>query len=92
MLAAAGSPNVHSHAQDDAAAQALWDGEIARFQENLAEVQQFLIDILDGRITDPARIAQAAQPFYGEPGAWYTVGYRMASPEPLEKLGLRQIR
>jgi hypothetical protein len=79
MLAAAGSPDVHPHAQDDAAAVARWDEEIARFDENLAAVQRFLLDILDGRVTEPGEIQKNAQPFYGEQGAWYTVGYRMAS-------------
>jgi hypothetical protein len=79
MLAAAGSPSVHPHAQDDEAARTRWDNEIGLFKENLAAVERFLLDILEGRITDPAQIERAAQPFYGEQGAWYTVGYRMAS-------------
>ena len=79
MLAAAGSPQVHPHASDDEQARARWDARMSRFNEDLAEVQRFLLDILDGRITDPNEIGRRAQPFYGEQGAWYTVGYRMAS-------------
>jgi Putative zinc dependent peptidase (DUF5700) len=79
MLAAAGSPDVHPHAQDDDASRARWDGEMARFAENLNAVQQFLLDILDGRLQATDEIEQRAQPFYGDQGAWYTVGYKMAS-------------
>jgi hypothetical protein len=79
MLAAAGSPDVHPHAQDDEAARAHWDAEMAHFNENLAAVQQFLLDILNGVIKDPKEIERRAQGFYGEQGAWYTVGYRMAA-------------
>jgi hypothetical protein len=79
MLAAAGSRSVHPHPQDDEASCTRWDNEIGRFKENLAAVERFLLDILDGRITDPVQIERAAQPFYSEQGAWYTVRYRMAS-------------
>lgn len=79
MLAAAGSPSVHPHALDDAAARAQWDSDMQHFAENLAAVQQFILDILDKKLTDPNAIEQRAEPFYGQQGAWYTVGYRMAS-------------
>lgn len=79
MLAASGSPYVHPHAEDDAAARARWDADMARFNEDLAAVERFLLDILDGSVKDPSEIARRAQPFYGGQGAWYTVGYRMAS-------------
>jgi hypothetical protein len=79
MLAAAGSPDVHPHAQDDGVARARRDSEMAHFDENLVAVQQFLLDILTGRIKEPDDIARKAEPFYGEQGAFYTVGYRMAA-------------
>lgn len=79
MLAAAGSPSVHPHALDDEAARARWDNDMQRFAENLAAVQQFLLDILNRKLATPQEIQQNARPFYGEQGAWYTVGYRMAS-------------
>lgn len=79
MLAAAGSPQVHPHALDDAAARAEWDQGTSRFNQDLAAVQKFLLEILDGRLSDSRRIQQRAEPFYGQQGAWYTVGYKMAS-------------
>jgi len=79
MLAAAGSPTVHPHAEDDQATRARWDNDIGQFNENLAAVQQFLMDILSGKLTARSDILDRAQPFYGVQGAWYTVGYKMAS-------------
>jgi hypothetical protein len=78
MLAAAGSPDIHPHAVDDEAARKQWDSDMLRFNQDLLSVQQFLLDILDGKLKDPADIEQRADPFYGAQGAWYTVGYRMA--------------
>jgi hypothetical protein len=65
MLAAAGSPDVHPHAVDDEAARKQWDTDILRFNQDLLSVQQFLLDILDGKLKDPAVIEQRADPFYG---------------------------
>ncbi|HLW43850.1 MAG TPA: DUF5700 domain-containing putative Zn-dependent protease [Candidatus Acidoferrales bacterium] len=79
MLAAAGSPTVHPHAEDDQATRARWDHDMGQFNENLAAVQQFLLDILSGKLTEERDIMERAQPFYGVQGAWYTVGYKMAS-------------
>jgi len=79
MLAAAGSPSVHPHALDDEAARDQWDNDMQHFGENLTAVQQFLLDILEKKLTEPNAIEQRAEPFYGQQGAWYTVGYRMAS-------------
>src|SRR5437588_628753 len=42
--------------------------------------EQFLLDILDGRIADEQQAMKAAGPFWGETqGAWYTVGWKMAA-------------
>ncbi|HTA42626.1 MAG TPA: DUF5700 domain-containing putative Zn-dependent protease [Bryobacteraceae bacterium] len=79
MLGAAGSPEVHPHAADDEHTRARWDARMARFNDDLAAVQQFLLDILDGRIQGRDELARRAEPFYGEQGAFYTVGYKMAS-------------
>ncbi|HWZ83802.1 MAG TPA: DUF5700 domain-containing putative Zn-dependent protease [Terriglobales bacterium] len=78
MLAAAGSPDRHPHSEDDEAARKQWDSDMAQFNINLAAVQQFLLDILDGKLTNDSEMEQRADPFYDTQGAWYTVGYRMA--------------
>jgi hypothetical protein len=79
MLAAAGSPTVHPHAEDDQGTRARWDNDMGKFNENLAAVQRFLMDILSGKLTAQSDIMQRALPFYGIQGAWYTMGYKMAS-------------
>jgi Putative zinc dependent peptidase (DUF5700) len=79
MLVAAGSPSIHPHVLDDEAARTHWDNDVEHFAENLAAVQAFLLEILDGKLNEPSEITRKAEPFYGEQGAWYTVGYRMAS-------------
>ncbi len=79
MLAAAGSDDRHPHWEDDAGTRARWDGDMMHFDSDLAALQQFFIDILDGKLQNDPAIAQRAAPFWGDAqGAWYTVGYEMA--------------
>jgi hypothetical protein len=79
VLAAAGGPDVHPHAQDDSAGRARWDNDMEHFNGDLLAVQEFFVDILDGRLVGSAAIQARADPFFGYQGAWYTVGYRMAT-------------
>jgi len=78
MLAAAGSDDRHPHWEDDAATRGRWDSDMMHFNADLASVQQLLLDIVDGKVSDPAEIRKRAAPFWGVQGAWYTVGYEMA--------------
>ena len=79
MLAAAGSIDRHPHWEDDAVARARWDGDMMHFNVDVASVQQFLMDILNGKLKKgDAAIRERAAPFFGAQGAWYTVGYEMA--------------
>jgi hypothetical protein len=80
MLAAAGSVDRHPHWEDDAVTRARWDGDLMRFNSDLAAIQALLGDILDGRLATDAEIRKRATPFWGDvQGAWYTVGYEMAA-------------
>lgn len=77
MLAAAGGPAVHPHALDDSATRARWDRDVSRFNADLARLQAFFFDILNGTISaDSARTAGFS--FFGVQGPWYTVGWKMA--------------
>jgi len=79
MLAAAGSTELHPHWEDDALARARWDGDMMHFNTDLANLQQFFLDILDGKLSDEQAIRQRAAPFWGTvQGPMYTVGYEMA--------------
>lgn len=77
MLAAAGGPDVDPHALDDAKTRARWDRDVADFNADLARLQSFFLDILDGRLAgDSTR--ERGMSFFGIQGPWYTVGWRMA--------------
>src|SRR5579885_2605493 len=79
MLAAAGRPNVDPHAASSAKEHARWDHDLANFNDDLPKVQQFFLDLIDGRLTDKDKISERASAFFGDAqGAWYTVGYKMA--------------
>lgn len=87
MLAAAGGPDVHPHAASDAEDRERWDRDVAAFDRDLAAVQAFLLDVLDGRLTGDA-VTERAREFYGVQGPWYTVGWRMA--ETVERVQGRE--
>lgn len=79
MLAAVGSTERHPHWEDDAVARARWDGDLMHFNTDLGALQQFFLDILDGKLQGDDAIQERAAPFWGDvQGAWYTVGYEMA--------------
>jgi hypothetical protein len=79
MLAAAGSPVVHPHAASPTQDRRRWDRDVANAGADLRRVESFLLDIIDGRLTDPDSITQAGMSFFGVQGPWYTVGWVMAS-------------
>lgn len=79
MLAAAGTAQRHPHWQDDALVRARWDGDLMHFNADVERLEQFLADILEGRIAGEQDIRKRAAPFWGDAqGAWYTVGYEMS--------------
>ncbi len=78
MLAAAGGPDVHPHAVSPAADRERWDHDVARFPEDLREVERFFLDLIAGRLDKEAENKKGFS-FYGETqGPWYTVGWKMA--------------
>lgn len=78
MLAAAGSPNIHPHKFDHDSVIYRWDQDIADFNEDLQVVESFFQKILKGELSESSQIREAAAPFWGVQGPWYTVGYVMA--------------
>jgi hypothetical protein len=79
MLAAAGGPDVHPHATSAAEDRARWDRDVGNAGEDLRRVERFLLDLLEGRLTDPDSSRRAGMSFFGVQGPWYTVGWVMAS-------------
>ncbi len=79
MLAAAGGPDVHPHAASDSAARARWERDYANAPEDVRRLEAFFLDVIEGRLSDPAAQRERAMAFWGDAqGAWYTVGYLMA--------------
>lgn len=78
MLAAAGGPDIHPHAASPAPDRERWDKDMANFRADLGKVQQFFLDVLDGRLKGEAAIQEVAFSFFGVQGPWYTVGWKMA--------------
>jgi hypothetical protein len=78
MLAAAGGPDVHPHAVSPVSDHDRWDRDMANFNADLKKVEDFFLDILDGRLKDEEKIREVAFSFMGIQGPWYTVGWKMA--------------
>ncbi len=78
MLAAAGGPEVHPHATSPAIERARWDRDVANFNAHLRKVEQFFLDVLNGRLKTEEEIRNVAFSFFGVQGPWYTVGWKMA--------------
>lgn len=51
---------------------------MANFNQDLATVQSFFLNVINGKFKNDDEIRAKASEFYGEQGPWYTVGYEMA--------------
>lgn len=78
MLAAAGGPNIHPHKFSRPEDRTRWDKDMSRFNSDLKEVEEFLINILEERLKTEEEIKKKGYAFFGIQGPWYTVGYKMA--------------
>lgn len=78
MLAAAGGPDVHPHAESPAAVRARWDRDMANVGPDLLKVQRFLLDIVGGKLRTEQQRDSVGYGFFGVQGPWYTVGWKMA--------------
>ncbi len=78
MVAAAGGPDVHPHAESPAADRERWDRDMASFEADFRKVEAFFLDVLDGRLKGEEAIREAGMAFFGIQGPWYTVGWKMA--------------
>ena len=77
MLAAAGGPDIHPHAASNPKDRERWDRDLANFDSDLRKVEKFFLDVLANRLSEE-QIDETVAPFYGEQGAWYTVGWKMS--------------
>ena len=79
MLAAAGDPHINPHASSSETTRATWDHDYANVASDMARLQSFFTNILDGTTSDSAATASGMSFFGPVQGPWYTVGYLMAS-------------
>lgn len=83
VLAAAGGPGVHPHAQGSDEAWVVWERDVARFARDLERLDNFFLDLVRERLTDEAEIRERGFAFIvseGVPqGPFYTVGWKMAA-------------
>ena len=77
MLAAAGGPDVHPHAVSGAEERARWDKDVANFDTDLKKVEQFLLDVVAGKLSED-ETQKIGFSFFGVQGPWYTVGWKMS--------------
>ncbi len=77
MLAAAGGPEVHPHADSPAEDRQRWDADMVNIDHDLARLNAFLSDVLNGELHGEAAV-KAGFEFFGVQGPWYTVGWQMA--------------
>ncbi|HTT68676.1 MAG TPA: DUF5700 domain-containing putative Zn-dependent protease [Gemmatimonadales bacterium] len=78
MLAAAGGPDVHPHADSPPEDRARWDRDVANVGRDLPILERFFLDVAQGRLATPEDRQRVAGQFFGVQGPWYTVGWKMA--------------
>ena len=77
MLAAAGELTIDPVATASQEIKDNWARGAENFDADLAKVNQFFLDVLNGKLQGDA-INEKGSEFFGLQGPWYTVGYRMA--------------
>jgi len=78
VLAAAGGPDVPPNLYSQPDVRQNWELGMRSFDQDLGTLNEFFLQVLDGRLKDDAA-DQKAHTFFGDiQGPWYTVGYRMA--------------
>jgi len=79
VLAAAGAPDVHPMRDFPEADRIRWDQDQQGFDQQLAQLDGFLTDLVSGGFARPEVADRVAFGFFGYRGPWYTVGWRMAA-------------
>ena len=82
MLAAAGSAHVHPHTASHPAERAVWDRYLARAGEDLQRLEAFLLDVIDGKLSDEEMNARGFTFVVTDSvpqGPFYTLGWLMSA-------------
>ena len=78
VLAGAGGPEVDPGSVVGTGARPEWATESTTFASRMRDLASFFGDIVSGRLADNAAAQATGMTFFGNQGAWYTVGWRMA--------------
>lgn len=78
MFAAGGGSGHHPQASSRPGRRAAWDSSVANIADGFRDIERFMRDVIEGRMTSEDSIVRAGFAFYGEQGPWYTVGWYMA--------------
>jgi hypothetical protein len=79
VLAAAGSPEAHPMRDFPDADRIRWDQDQKAFDQHLAQLDAFLLDVVRGGFARPEVADRVAFGYFGYRGPWYTVGWRMGA-------------
>ena len=82
MLAAAGGPDEDPQAYSDVEQRDTWARNLARFDEDIARLEAFFIDVAAGKLSEEERRQQGftfINTDEAPQGAFYTVGWQMAA-------------
>lgn len=78
MFAAGGGSGRHPQETSRPDRREAWDRNIDSVATGFRAIEQFMRDVLEGRMTSEDSIVRAGFAFYGDQGPWYTVGWYMA--------------
>ena len=78
VLAAAGGPDVPPNQFSRPDVRENWERGMRTFNQDLETLNEFFLEVTDGRLKGDAVNAKASTFFGDIQGPWYTVGYRMA--------------
>src|SRR5262249_21595023 len=79
VLAAAGSVDVHPMHDFNDDQRIRWDQDMKFVDQQVAQVNQFFLDVINGGFAKPEVADHVAFTFFGYRGPWYTIGYKMGA-------------
>lgn len=78
VLAAAGGPRPDPLVDRGPQESAEWAGNVAKFDQLMAEQNAYFLQVLDGKAGDDKAVDAKMMGYFGFQGPWYTVGWKMA--------------
>jgi hypothetical protein len=79
VLAAAGGPDISPTRYSQPDIKENWERGVLSFNDDVASLNDFFLEVIDGRLQGEAADKKAYAFFGNLQGPWYTVGYKMAT-------------